>query len=65
MNGVKSYNIGIDGRMFMSNFLHVLHVELNAVPFHVIIQHVLDLNLILGIYHICSRNLRTFFYFGR
>jgi len=49
LNGVKNYNPGIDGRMFMLNFLHVLHVELNVVPFNVFIQHVLDFKLILGI----------------
>ena len=49
MNGVKSSDTGIDGRMFVSNFLHVLHVELNVVPFNVFIQHVLDIKLILGI----------------
>jgi len=48
MNGVESYNTGIVGRIFMSNFLHVLHVELNAVPFNVVIQHVLDFKRILG-----------------
>jgi len=49
MNGAKSCNTGIDGRMFMSNFLLVLHVQLNVVPFKVVIQHVLDFKLILGI----------------
>lgn len=48
-NGVRNYNTGIDGRMFMANFLHVLHVDLNVVPFNVFIQHVLDFKLILGI----------------
>ena len=45
----------VDGRMFMSYFLYVLHV----VPFNTFIQHVLDFKLILGIsffklFHICD-----------
>jgi len=49
LNGLKNYNTGIDGRMFVSNFLRVLHVELNVVPFNAFIQHVLDFKLILGL----------------
>jgi hypothetical protein len=48
-NAAKSNNIGTYGRMFLSDFLHMLHVELNVVPFNVDVQLGLDFKLILGI----------------